>query len=239
MTLLTGAERARTILATTGDVQVSLLGTTTDVGRHVVACDGSVFLRAPERAAGLLGVASRLRADLVTLEATDVAPVPQPDRVRGRLRLLGSLDTEGGPWPAEAVDHLCGPEPGPVEVVRFVPAGASVDWPRQERWVGLDLDAYRVADHDPLADLEQRWLPHLQAGHSATLRALAARACPDLPAAVRVHALGLDRYGLTLRLYAAAGRSSDVRLPFADPVRCGCGVRTALEELLQPASTAR
>ncbi len=143
--MLTAVERARTILATSGDVQVSLIGTTS----HVVTPDGSLLLLAPARASGLFGVASRLAADLVTVEATDVVSVPQPDRVRGRLRLLGSLDTRGGPWSGDVVDYLRGPEPGPVEpiepveVVRFVPTGVSLDWPRQERWVGVDLDSYR------------------------------------------------------------------------------------------------
>lgn len=243
--ILTAAERARTILATSGDVQVSLLGTTSDLARHVVTPDGSLLLLAPARASGLFGVASRSSADLVTVEATDVVSVPQPDRVRGRLRLLGSLDTRGGPWSGDVVDHLRGPEPEPVgpvepvEVVRFVPTGVSLDWPRQERWVGVDLDSYRVADHDPLADLEHTWLPHLEQGHAALLRALAARACPGLAPSVSVHALGLDRFGLTLRLYAP-GRSTDVRLPFADgPVRCGCGVRTALDALLRTTTSAR
>ena len=239
--MLTAAERARTILATSGDVQVSLIGTTSDVARHVVTPDGSLLLLAPARASGLFGVASRLAADLVTVEATDVVSVPQPDRVRGRLRLLGSLDTRGGPWSGDVGDYLRGPEPGPVEpveVVRFVPTGVSLDWPRQERWVGVDLDSYRVADPDPLADLEHTWLPHLEQGHAALLRALAARACPGLASSVGVHALGLDRHGLTLRLYAA-GRSTDVRLPFPGPVSCGCGVRTALDALLQTTTSAR
>lgn len=240
MTSLTPAERARTILATTGDVQVSLIGTTSDVVRHVVTPDGSLLLLAPARASGLFGVASRLAADLVTVEATDVVSVPQPDRVRGRLRLLGSLDTRGGPWGGEVLDHLRGPEtgPGPVEVVRFTPAGVSLDWPRHERWVGVDLDAYRVAEHDPLAGLEHTWLPHLQQGHAPVLRALAARACPGLDAGVAVHALGLDRHGVTLRLYAG-GRASDVRLLFGRPVRCGCAVREALDELVRTTSPAR
>lgn len=229
MTSLTPAERARTILATTGDLQVRLLGTTSDVARHVVTPDGSLLLRAPARASGLLDVAARLDADLVTLEAADVVSVPQPDRVRGRLRLLGSLDVDAGPWPGDVLDHLGGPE-----VLRFTPAGVSLDWPGRERWVGVDLDAYRVADHDPLAGLEHTWLPHLQQGHAATLRALAARACPGLDDGVAVHALGLDRHGLTLRLYAGR-RSSDVRLLFGRPVTCGCGVREALDALLAPA----
>lgn len=236
--MLTAAERARTILATSGDVQVSLIGTTSDVVRHVVTPDGSLLLLAPARASGLFGVASRLSADLVTVEATDVVSVPQPDRVRGRLRLLGSLDTSGGPWSGDVVDYLRGPEPGPVEVVRFVPTGVSLDWPRAERWIGVDLDSYCVADVDPLAGLEHTWLPHLEQGHAAMLRALAARACTGLAPSVGVHALGLDRHGLTLRVYAA-GRPTDVRLAFPGPVRCGCGVRTALDALLQTTTSAR
>lgn len=236
MTSLTPAERARTILATTGDLQVRVLGTTSDVARHVVTPDGSLLLRAPARASGLLDVAVRLDADLVTVEAADVVSVPQPDRARGRLRLLGRLDVDGGPWPGDVLDHLGAPEVGQgvVEVLRFTPAGVSLDWPGRERWCGIDLDAYRVADHDPLAGLEHTWLPHLQQGHAATLRALAARACPGLDDSVAVHALGLDRHGLTLRLYAGR-RSSDVRLSFGRPVTCGCAVRQALDALLATA----
>ena len=75
-----------------------------------------------------------------------------------------------------------------------------------------------MADHDPLADLEHSWLPHLEQGHAALLRALAGRACPGLAPSVGVHALGLDRHGLTLRLYVA-GRATDVHLRPLDPSR--------------------
>ena len=67
------------------------------------------------------------------------------------------------------------------------------------------------------------------------LRTLAASACGGLADEIDVRPLGLDRYGLLLRLYAD-GAHRDVRLPFGRPVTCGCDLREAFGDLLERAA---
>jgi hypothetical protein len=87
-----------------------------------------------------------------------------------------------------------------------------------------------AARPDPFCALESSWLQHIDADHGEVVDLLAAR----LPAPMRrgrIHPLGLDRYGLRLRVERADG-DHDVRLPFAAPVNDITGLGRAIRVLM-------
>ena len=73
-----------------------------------------------------------------------------------------------------------------------------------------------AAHPDPFCELEAAWLQHLDSDHPEVVARLAGK----LPAPLRhghVRPLGLDRYGVRLRVESPDG-DHDVRLPFRTPV---------------------
>ena len=83
---------------------------------------------------------------------------------------------------------------------------------------------------DPFCALESCWLQHLDSAHREVVDRLAAR----LPVGLRrgrVSPLGLDRYGVRLRVENDDG-DHDVRLPFAKPVDDVTGLSQAIRVLM-------
>ncbi|WP_235738556.1 DUF2470 domain-containing protein [Nocardioides alcanivorans] len=240
LAVLHPAERVRSILATTSDLRVGVLNLAVDVPRHAMSGDGSLlFLPGPDSPERVFSVAPNLPAQTVQVTATDLAPVAHPDRVRGRIQMTGKLGVFGKPLPAGALDHLTPPGADPVTdpVLRFVPQRISLTWTCEQtgdpRPVDVDLTDYREAFPDPLVGLEVDWLNHMHRDHPQALRTLASHLAPGLqPDAVRP--MSLDRFGLVIRI--EEGRSThDVRMNFAEPVRCGCEVRDAFSDMLHRA----
>ncbi len=89
------------------------------------------------------------------------------------------------------------------------------------------IDALLAAAPDPFQDVETVWLQHLEEDH-ADLVEMLARRLPSTLRTGRVRPLGIDRYGVRLRIEGASG-DHDVRLDFTEPVgdamalsrRCG------------------
>ena len=235
------AERARTLIASAVELRVGVLNVTHEIDRHAVAVDGSLLFLAPaDSPATVFRVAPRLPSQVVTVTAVDVANVPQPDRIRGTLRLTGPMRPADEPLAADALEHLAGPDPrdpvvaGPV--LHLQPTRVTLSWHCESSgYAGFDtavpLEEYIDALPDPLLDCEAQWLPHLHRDHAEVLRALAALTCRGLDESVHVRPLALDRHGLVLRLYAGRDHR-DTRLAFSRPVSCGCEVRDAFNELL-------
>ncbi len=219
---LTEAERARTILASCTNVRVLVPGLTLEVHRHGLTPDGSVLFQAP----------ADLEPQQAGLTAIDVAAVPQPDRVRGVVELRGLLTEVVDPLPAGMRAHLTGSDdPAAGRLLRLTPEEAELDW-RCEDSSGsfpLSLPAYRAAFPDPLVGYELTWLPHLQADHSEVLVQMARHEL-GIEESVDVRALGLDRYGIVLRVRHEQNQY-DVRVCFDRPVSCGCDVREAFGAL--------
>jgi hypothetical protein len=83
---------------------------------------------------------------------------------------------------------------------------------------------------DPFCAMESCWLQHLESAHREVVDRLASR----LPAALRrgrVCPLGLDRYGVRLRVENDDG-DHDVRLPFPQPVDDVTGLSQAIRILM-------
>lgn len=237
-TALTAAERVRSILATTSDLRVGVLNLAVDVPRHAVTGDGDLlFAPGPGSPEEVFSVAPNLPAQTVQVTATDLAPIAHPDRLRGRVQMTGKLSVHRAPLPAGALDRLLPPgaDPRRETVLRFVPTRISLTWTCEGSTdpSGIDVDDYRRAFPDPLAELEADWLHHMHRDHPQALLALARHAAPGLvPDAVRP--MALDRHGVALRL-TTGGQAHDVRANFTTPVRCGCEVREAFGELLRHA----
>jgi hypothetical protein len=126
-----------------------------------------------------------------------------------------------------------------TRLIRLVPDRVGLSW-RCEAIAGEPADRmiaigdYRSSFPDPLLGYEAGWLPHLQAHHGEVLFEIARHELgwDEPPSDVR--ALGIDRYGLVLRVREADG-ACDLRVAFDQTVVCGCDVREAFARLLDRA----
>jgi len=112
-----------------------------------------------------------------------------------------------------------------VEVVRYVGGYGRMSW--------VDVPAWRAAEADPVAAVAAGAVTHLNDDH-ADACLLMARHLGDRPDAVRAVVVGLDRYGLDLRVVGAEG-TGRVRLGFDEPVATGPAIRDATVALTRRA----
>ncbi|MDR3660427.1 MAG: DUF2470 domain-containing protein [Mycobacterium sp.] len=244
----TTAERVRSACARAGAATLATDGlapTTTPV--HHLLADGSLALTVPAgslltatvAAAGVGGVAAML-------ELTDLAALPLREPVRalvwfrGRLRAVPAaqvpalLDLIAAENPNPALLQV---NPGPdhhdpaeppyalfrLEVESIVVADATG---AESVGVGALLDALP----DPFCAMESHWVQHMESAHRDLIDRLASR----LPMTLRhgrVRPLGLDRYGVQLRVEREDG-DHDVRLPFSRPVDDVTGLSRAIRVLM-------
>lgn len=170
------------------------------------------------------------------LELTDHAPLRLRAPVRSLVWLSGQLRTIPPALAPTVLDAIATEDPNPALLQVQTPNSRpgrilSADAPRY-RLLRLDITSVVLADAtgaesvdvpallaarpDPLAAVESCWLQHLESAHSAVISRLAAR----LPARLQrdiVRLLGLDRYGVRLRIESDRG-DQDVRLAFHQPV---------------------
>lgn len=237
---LSPAERARTIIATSSTLRVASPDLTLDIHRHGVVPDGSILFQVPGTYLKELS-AERLGQNRVTATATDVATVPQADRVRGEVTLSGPVYDVVEPLPAGMRLHLTGSDQPSEEtqLVRLVPDRVALLWRCEVKDAEpntrlVALEDYQGAFPDPLLGYEAEWLPHLQADHGELLTGLARYELGWDEDPEDVRALGIDRYGLVLRV-RDCGVSLDLRITFDSAVTCGCDVREAFSALLSRA----
>jgi hypothetical protein len=232
------AERARTTVRLSPTLQLSTETGCGDADRHGTDEIGSLVLVVPEEHAVAIAARASSGGLAAEVEATDMCPVPVPDRVRGRTRLTG--------WVHEPATFLRRPlamrtaERGNIgdlselldighghtvlyvnitEVSVRIGRGAAVTVPPGD---------YAVADADPLARDEASLLAHLTRAHPEELARLVSLVPEPVRAvAGRVQPIRLDRYGVVLRAGAA-----DVRLPFAEPLDCRHELPGRMRELL-------
>ncbi|MDT5129196.1 MAG: hypothetical protein QOH54_4840, partial [Mycobacterium sp.] len=94
----------------------------------------------------------------------------------------------------------------------------------------VGLSTLLDAQPDPFCALESCWLQHLESAHREVVDRLANR-LPSPLRRGRVRPLGLDRYGVQLRVENDDG-DHDVRLPFAKPVDDVTGLSQAIRVLM-------
>lgn len=242
----TTAERIRSACVRAGGAMLAAEGlepAATPV--HHLLGDGSFAITIP--ANGLLAgmvVASGAAGTQAVLEMTDYAPLPLREPVRslvwisGRLHHIPSSDVSG------LLDQIATENPNPALLQVNTDDVANGDTPYA--LIRLEIDSVVVADStgaesvcvgtlldarpDPFCVLESCWLQHLESAHRDVVDRLAERLPTPLRRG-RVRPLGLDRYGVQLRVENPDG-DHDVRLPFATPVDDVTGLNQAIRVLM-------
>lgn len=236
------AERARTIAARGGravllrsepdsDIESS---TRIEPHLHHVHADGTVtVLLADDHPLLAAARANRLPT---MVEVADRAPVALREPVRALLwvtGLLDALDEDEGREQAllvadEHVDSRLLDVGYGYSVLRLTPA--SLVLADSEGTSSIAPEEFAAATPDPFCEYEDNWLRHLDSAHRDVVGMLT-RLLPDGLRGGNVRPLGLDRYGLRLRVEAAQG-DHDVRLAFANPVDTPQGLAIELRRMV-------
>lgn len=214
---------------------------------HHLLADGSFAITVP--ANGLLNgmvVAAGGHGVQAVLEMTDYAPLPLREPVRSLVWIRGRLHHVPSAEVADLLDLVATESPNPalLQVNTGQSEAARGDTPYA--LVRLEIESVVVADStgaesvnvsslldarpDPFCTLESCWLQHLESAHREVVDRLADR----LPMPLRhgrVRPLGLDRYGVQLRVENEDG-DHDVRLPFPKPVDDITGLSQAIRVLM-------
>jgi hypothetical protein len=243
----TTAERIRSACARGGGAMLAVEGIDPLVSPvHHLLDDGSVAITVPVDGllAGMLVAAGPTGVPAV-LEMTDYAPLPLREPVRALVWIRGRMHNVPAADVAALLDLIAAREANPALLqVNSGPCTAAGD--TRYALMRLEIESVVVADAtgaeavgvsallqarpDPFCAMESCWLQHLEAAHRDVVDRLASR----LPMALRrgrVRPLGLDRYGVQLRVETEDG-DHDVRLPFAKPVDDVTGLSQAIRVLM-------
>jgi hypothetical protein len=183
------------------------------------------------------------------LEMTDYAPLPLREPVRSLVWIQGRLrDVPLSEVPG-LLDLIATSDPNPALLqVNSGPERLRAESDPDTRYalMRLEIESVVVADAtgaesvalsallgarpDPFCAMESCWLQHMESAHHDVVERLASR-LPTTLRRGRVRPLGLDRYGVQLRVEGADG-DHDVRLPFAKPVDDVTGLSQAIRVLM-------
>lgn len=251
----TTAERIRSACARAGGAMLAVEGLEGAAGAagieptatpvHHLLGDGSFAITVP--ADGLLTamvVSAGSAGVQAVLEMTDYAPLPLREPVRSLVWIQGRLFLVPDGEVAAMLDLIAAENPNPALLQVNTDARTHGDTPYAlarleiESVVVADatgaesvgLGALLAATPDPFCGLESCWLRHLESAHREVVDRLADR-LPQTLRSGRVRPLGLDRYGVQLRVEDADG-DHDVRLPFAKPVDDVTGLSQAIRVLM-------
>jgi hypothetical protein len=240
----TTAERIRSACVRAGGAMLAVEGvepTSTQV--HHLLDDGSFAITVPgDGMLAELAVAASAAGVQAVLEMTDYAPLPLREPVRSLVWISGRLHDVPASDVASLLDLIAAEDPNPA--LLQVNSDASVD--TRYALMRLEIDSVVVADStgaesvgvgtllgarpDPFCAMESCWLQHLESAHREVVDRLATRLPMPLRRG-RVRPLGLDRYGVQLRVEGDDG-DHDVRLPFAKPVDDVTGLSQAIRILM-------
>jgi Domain of unknown function (DUF2470) len=243
----TTAERIRSACARAGGAMLAVEGvepTATPV--HHLLDDGSFAITVPVDGvlAGMV-VAAGASGVQAVLEMTDYAPLPLREPVRSLGWIQGRLHNVPIRELAELLDLIAAEDPNPALLqVNSGPSRAEGD--ARYALIRLEIESVVVADStgaesvgvgallgarpDPFSAMESGWLQHLESAHREVVDRLASR-LPMTLRRGRVRPLGLDRYGVRLRVETDDG-DHDVRLPFVKPVDDVTGLSQAIRVLM-------
>lgn len=231
------AERVRSACARAEDAALAIEGSEPVVtSLHHLRSNGEVILAVPNDSAMSTIVWQSARAGVpAVLELTDHAPLALREPVRSLVWLRGELR----PVPESLMRPMAG------AVAAEHPHPSLLDVGHSTVLLRLILDAAVVADStgaepvavedllaaepDPFWEMETSWLQHLDEDHTDLVNQLARRLPPSLRQG-RIRPLGIDRYGIRLRIESDHG-DNDVRLGFAEPVDDTMALSRALRVL--------
>ncbi|TQK29479.1 DUF2470 domain-containing protein [Arthrobacter sp. SLBN-53] len=253
VTAPTTAERIRSACARAGGAMLAVEGFNGPTSIEPIAtpvhhllADGSFAITVP--ADGLItgmAVSAGSAGIQAVLEMTDYAPLPLREPVRALVWIRGRMFLVPDAEVAPMLDVIATENPNPALLqVNTGIGGRDDETPYAlarleiESVVVADstgaesvgLGALLAADPDPFCGLESCWLRHLESAHRDVVDRLADR-LPHTLRSGRVRPLGLDRYGVQLRVEDASG-DHDVRLPFAKPVDDVTGLSQAIRVLM-------
>jgi hypothetical protein len=234
----TTAERIRSACVRAGGAMLAVEGAEpTSTAVHHLLHDGSFALTVPRD--GMLAgmtVAAGAEGVQAVLEMTDYAPLPLREPVRSLVWIRGRLHGIPDSEVAALLDLIAEEDPNP----------ALLQVNSDSTLVRLEIESVVVADStgaesvgvsallgarpDPFCAMESCWLKHMESAHREVVDRLASRLPMPLRRG-RVRPLGLDRYGVQLRVEGDDG-DHDVRLPFAKPVDDVTGLSQAIRILM-------
>jgi hypothetical protein len=203
---------------------------------HVHPCGTTILLLADEHPlVGQLWQAPRTEVTAM-LEIADQAPVPLREPVRGLLWLTGWISALDGQEARDEIlaiadvrpDHRLLDAGHGASVLRLTPASMVVA--DAEGTSSIRPEQFASATPDPFCRNEDHWLRHLEAAHRDVVGQLA-RHLPDELRHGHVRPLGLDRFGLRLRVEAESD-DHDVRIAFSKPVSTAQELAAELRRLM-------
>lgn len=218
------AERVRSACVRAQDAVLAIEGSDpTATSVHHLRSNGDVVVAVPHAsAAAALAWNSGGGGLPAVLEITDHAPLRLREPVRSLVWLRGSLHAVPDYEARVLADDVASehPHPGLLDIghtsvlLRLSLASAVVADSTGAEPVAVD--ELLNASPDPFWEMETAWLQHLDEDHR-DLVDLLARKLPPYMRTGRVRPLGIDRYGLRLRVEDHTG-DRDVWMPFANPV---------------------
>ncbi|MBW4719572.1 DUF2470 domain-containing protein [Saccharothrix obliqua] len=231
------AERARTIAARGG--RAALLPSDGTEHRvhpvlHHVRAGGDTTILLPDDHP--LVEAARDTEITAMLEIADHAAVALREPVRGLLWITGWLRVLDPAQARAASLDVAEERPDPrlldvghgAAVLRLNPASLVVA--DAEGTVSLRPELFAQAEPDPFHRQEDHWLRHLELSHRDVV-GLLSQHLPDELRGGHVRPLGLDRFGLRLRVETAA-EDHDVRIAFSRPVADPAELAVELRRLM-------
>lgn len=235
------AERVRSACARPGGAVIAVDGLEPTESRvHHLLDDGSFAVAVPATGPHVDAADSPGGVQAV-MELTDYAPVPLREPVRSLVWVRGALHAVPAGDVSELLDLIASQDPNPA-LLQVNSAGSD-----EAALMRLEIDSVVVADStgaesvgvsallaarpDPFYAMESCWLQHLEAAHRDVVDRLAGRLPMALRRRGRVRPLGLDRYGVRLRVEVDGGHH-DVRLPFTEPVDDVRGLSKAIRLLM-------
>jgi len=241
----TAAERARTLAFGVAGASLATLASENDelVQAHVCDDQGRPLLLVPTHSPAVKALQNA--EDLPgTLQFTDMTVVPLPDRVRGCAWFHGWLTEVPAAERREAAVRISRlhPRPDLLDIGARIPA-VREEWTVLAMEVGeievedgwgsaiVQPEEYAAAHPDPFVVIEPGMIGHLDTSHRTELAALYRERFGGEGV---VRAVGLDRFGLTLRCLAEDG-PLDLRLAFPEPVRDLDGLRCAYRQIFRTA----
>ncbi|SIS21340.1 DUF2470 domain-containing protein [Williamsia sterculiae] len=196
--------------------------------------DGQAFVLVPSHLADPHVISAQ--GVPAVLEIADCAPIALRERVRSLIWLNGVLHLVPGDLERElaieiAADH---PHDGLLDIghgaamLRLQISTAVIA--TSSGAASVPADELTAVGPDPFWEFEAHWLSHLDNDHGDLVGQLA-RHLPENLRQGRLRPLGIDRYGIRLRVEGGDG-DADVRLPFSRPVDDVAGLSRALRALV-------
>jgi Protein of unknown function (DUF2470) len=232
------AERIRSACVRAGSALLALEGVDPEsTPVHHLMADGSFAITVPTNSVAAATVLSAgMSGAQAVLELTDYAPLPLREPVRSLVWIRGRLQRVPEATVRATLDLIAEADPNPV----LLQVGSELTLLRLEvesvvvadstGAESVGVGALLEANPDPFCVMETCWLRHIDSDH----RDVIARLASKLPGPLRqgrIRPLGLDRYGVRLRVEGDDG-DHDVRLPFVKPVDDVTGLSQAIRILM-------